>query len=107
MNYKVSFIGISLGLALASSSMATGNIEPGKKKAQACMVCHGPQGIASSPGVPHLAGQPVVYLMEQLKNYRSGKRQNPVMAVIAKPLSDEDIQDIALWYSSQEIQIKP
>ncbi len=107
MNCKVSLLGICLGLVLVSSSMAAGNTEQGRKKAQACVVCHGPLGIASSPGVPHLAGQPAVYLMEQLKNYRSGKRQNPVMAVMAKPLSDEDIQDIALWYSSQEIQIKP
>ena len=63
-------------------------------------------GISVNPGAPHLAGQPAVYLIEQMQDFRSGKRQNPVMSVIAKPLSDRDIQDLAAWYASIEIQIK-
>ena len=63
-------------------------------------------GISVNPGAPHLAGQPAVYLIEQMQDFRSGKRQNPVMSVIAKPLSDRDIQDIAAWYASIEIQVK-
>jgi len=63
-------------------------------------------GISVNPGAPHLAAQPAVYLVEQMQDFRSGKRQNPVMSVIAKPLSDRDIQDIAAWYASIEIQVK-
>jgi cytochrome c553 len=78
----------------------------GKEKAKACAVCHGAMGIASNPGAPHLAAQPAVYLIEQMKDYRSGKRKNPVMSVIAKPLSDQDISDIAAWYASLVIEVK-
>lgn len=68
------------------------------------MTCHGANGIAQMPGAPHLAGQPEQYLAEQLKNYRSGKRSNEIMNVIAKPLSDQDISNLAAWYSSIEIK---
>lgn len=78
----------------------------GKEKAKACAVCHGPMGIAINPGAPHLAGQPAVYLIEQMNDFRSGKRKNPVMSVIAKPLSDKEISDIAAWYASLEIEVK-
>lgn len=84
-----------------------GDAKAGKAKAQACAVCHGPMGLAINPGAPHLAGQPAVYLIEQMQDFKSGKRQNPVMSVIAKPLSQADILDLAAWYSSLEIQLKP
>ncbi len=77
----------------------------GQRAANACAVCHGPQGISQIPNAPHLAGQPALYVAEQLKNYRSGKRQNEVMAVIAKPLSDQEIDDLAAWYASIQISV--
>lgn len=95
-----------LGFMMATDANASGNLEQGKKKSQACAVCHGSNGIASSPGFPHIAGQPVIYLAEQLQHFRNGKRQHPVMNVIAKSLTDQDIQDLAVWYSSHEIQLK-
>lgn len=78
----------------------------GKEKAKSCAVCHGPMGIAINPGAPHLAAQPAVYLIEQMNDFRSGRRKNPVMSVIAKPLSDQDISDIAAWYASLQIEVK-
>ncbi len=77
----------------------------GQKAASACAVCHGPQGISQIPNAPHLAGQPALYVAQQLKDYRSGKRQNEVMAVIAKPLSDEEIDNLAAWYASIQISV--
>ncbi len=71
-----------------------------------CITCHGEKGMSQLPNAPHIAGQPVFYLVDQLKAYRSGKRQNQVMAVIAKPLSDEQIKEAAAWYASHEIQLK-
>lgn len=99
-----------LCLALATQQTAHavgGDPKAGKTKAQACAVCHGPMGLAINPGAPHLAGQPAVYLVEQLQDFKSGKRINPVMSVIAKPLTQADIVDLAAWYSSLEIQLKP
>lgn len=57
------------------------------------------------PDAPHLAGQPAIYIVEQLKNYRSGKRQNEVMSVMAKPLTDREIDDLAAWYESIQISV--
>jgi cytochrome c553 len=92
----------------AVSSAAENAATKGKAKAEAqCNVCHGSNGISQIPNAPHLAGQPEIYLVEQLKNYRSGKRTNEVMAVLAKPLSDDDIANLAAWYASIEIKATP
>ena len=73
------------------------------KAAQVCNVCHGANGMSQIPGAPHLAGQPEMYVREQLRAYRSGKRQNEMMTIIAKPLTDDEISDLSAWYSSIEI----
>jgi cytochrome c553 len=71
-----------------------------------CTTCHGANGLSTLPNAPHLAGQPQIYLVEQLKAYRSGKRSHEVMGVIAKPLSDGDIDALAAWYAAIRIDVK-
>jgi cytochrome c553 len=93
------------GLCLATSSMAA-DVAAGRAKAATCAVCHGPQGLSMQPNVPHLAGQPEIYLAEQLRQYRSGKRANEVMAVIAKPLTDAEIENLAAWYASMQLRVE-
>jgi cytochrome c553 len=93
-------------LALLISPALANDPVAGKEKAKSCAVCHGPLGIAINPGAPHLAGQPAVYLIEQMNDFRSGRRKNPVMSVIAKPLTDQEISDIAAWYASLQIEVK-
>jgi cytochrome c553 len=78
----------------------------GRTKAQMCTPCHGANGLAVTPNTPHLAGQPESYLVEQLRAYRAGKRAHEVMAVVAKPLTDADIADLAAWFASLEIVLK-
>ena len=79
----------------------------GRAKADsACALCHGQNGIATMPSAPNLAGQAPIYLSEQLKNYRSGKRQHEVMSVIAKPLTDAEIANLAAWYSSIKVTVE-
>lgn len=98
------------GAALAVLATAAGaqalspQARAGQDKSRSCMVCHGQVGISTQPHVPHLAGQPAVYVAEQLKAYRSGRRANEIMAVIARPLSDDDIADLAAWYASIRIE---
>lgn len=92
-------------LACAAASQAADRAA-GKAKAAACTVCHGPLGLSMAPNAPHLAGQPEIYLAEQLRNYRSGRRSHEVMSVVAKPLSDADIADLAAWYASMKIDVK-
>jgi cytochrome c553 len=76
----------------------------GRTKAAACATCHGQTGISVLPNAPNLAGQPGIYLEEQLRNYRSGKRQHEVMSIVAKPLSDADIEDLAAWYAAIRVE---
>lgn len=94
-----------LAAALAVGGAHAGDAAAGRTKAAACAVCHGPLGIASAPDVPHLAGQPAIYLTAQLRNYRSGKRSHEVMNVVAKPLNDRDIDDIAAWFASLQVRV--
>ena len=92
-------------LALLAGAAQARDPVAGKAKAGMCATCHGPLGISQLPNAPHLAGQPAIYTAEQLKNYRSGKRANEVMAVMAKPLSDADIDDLAAWYASIQVTV--
>jgi len=71
-----------------------------------CAACHGANGISVAPDAPNLAGQPAIYLNAQLKAYRGGKRTHEVMNVVAKPLSDVDIDTLSVWYSSIKIEVK-
>ncbi len=97
-----------MGMACASAAPAAADIAAGKAKAGAtCAVCHGAQGVATLPNAPNLAGQPQIYLAEQLKNYRSGRRTHEVMSVIAKPLSDQEIEDLSAWYASLQMELRP
>lgn len=91
-------------LALGPAQAA--DIQAGREKSAACAVCHGANGMGLAPDVPHLAAQPAIYLAAQLKAFRGGARKHEVMAVMAKPLSDADIDNLAAWYSSIQIEIK-
>ena len=64
-----------------------------------CIACHAIDGASLRPDAPHLSGQVEMYLAEQLRAYRSGKRPHEVMRIIAETLSDEDIDDLAAWYA--------
>lgn len=83
---------------------AAGDATTGRKKAsQACAVCHGQVGVAAVPETPNIAGEPESYIARQLRAFRSGKRQHEVMSVIAKPLTDEEIDNLAAWFSSIKV----
>ena len=98
---------LSLALAaLTAAASAHASAEAGRDKARACAVCHGPMGMSTLLDAPNLAGQPQIYLAEQLKAYRNGRRVHDVMTVIAKPLTDADIDDLSAWFSSIAIELK-
>jgi cytochrome c553 len=97
--------GLALLAACAWPAQAA-DAQAGRAKAQGCTVCHGALGLSMVPNAPHLAGQPAMYLAEQLRNYRSGRRAHEVMAVIARPLSDADIEDLAAWFASLQVQVR-
>ena len=89
-------------IALAAPAQAA-DAAAGKVLAGKCKTCHGIDGIAKIPIAPHIAGESEVYLETQLKAFRSGKREHEIMSVVAKGLTDEDIANLAAWYSSIKI----
>jgi cytochrome c553 len=92
--------------ALPALAQAPGDVKAGREKARACAVCHGQLGLAAAPDAPNLAGQPVAYMITQLRAYRSGMRRHEVMGVIARGLTDEDIADLAGWYNALRVEVK-
>jgi cytochrome c553 len=91
-------------MLFAPAALAAGNPEQGKAKAaQVCAACHGPDGAKTvAPDQPILAGQYADYLVKSLKEYKSGKRTNPIMQGFAAQLSVKDMEDLAAWFASQK-----
>jgi cytochrome c553 len=87
--------------AVPADPFATGKAASGEAKAALCSACHGPNGNSVNPEWPRLAGQSAVYIAEQLRLFRSGVRNNPIMKPLAESLSDQDISDLAVYYEAQ------
>lgn len=89
------------------STDAPAPTDAGLDKLGICTGCHGPTGISTMvpvPGsiVPHLAGQYADYMAITLRDYRSGDRQNAVMAGMAAGLTDDEIASLSAYYASQQ-----
>jgi cytochrome c553 len=93
-----------LAVCLVNPTVAlAADIEAGKAKAaEVCAACHGALGTSVSDTIPNLAGQKARYIEIQLKALRDGSRKNPIMSVIAKQLSDDDIANVAAHFSAQQ-----
>ncbi|WP_244817997.1 cytochrome c [Caballeronia sp. Lep1P3] len=87
-------------MALSQASLAAGDIKAGRAKAAQCSACHGLDGMSKLPEAPNLAGQTEEYLVKALGDFRSGARQNEMMSVVAKGLSDTDVGNLAAYYHS-------
>lgn len=87
-------------LLCGSFAFAKGDIAKGKKKSVTCASCHGAKGISAAPIWPNLAGQKAAYMVKQLKDFKSGKRKDPSMGPMAKPLSPKDMEDVSAYYES-------
>ncbi len=88
-------------LVLTAAPAFAADVETGRRKSVACAACHGPDGNATIPGTPTLAGQPAYFTHWQLIKYRDGRRKDEPMAPLAANLSDEDMADLAAFYAAQ------
>ena len=88
---------------LSNPILAAGDTEAGQAKSATCMGCHGLAGNSTIPNFPKLAGQGEAYIVKQLQYFKSGERKNAMMAGVASLLSDQDMEDIAAYYSIQTI----
>ena len=66
----------------------------------ACAPCHGLDGIAKDVEVPHLAGQNVVYLLNQLRAFRTGKRPHKEMRYMSRHMTEQDFEALAAYYAA-------
>jgi len=98
---------IAAPLLLTSGiSFAGGDAANGETLAATCAGCHAADGNSTIAANPKLAGQYESYLIRALSEYRSGGRENAIMAGFAAALSDQDIRDLAAWFSSQESSLQ-
>lgn len=90
---------LAAALLLCSAAAQAADPAAGKARAAQCAACHGANGIAVTPDAPHLAGQNEAYLVQALRDYRSGARRHEQMTLMARSLSDAEIANLAAHYS--------
>lgn len=114
-NKTTRLVATTLGLLAAAGALTfftvtdafgAGDATAGREKAAVCRTCHGLDGIARLPNAATIAGETEIYLTKQLKAFRDGERKDPQMSIIAEKLSDDDIADLAAWYSSIKITVE-
>jgi len=98
--------GVSAVLAILAAPLhAEGDAAAGKSKTAMCAGCHGIVGFHTAYPevyhVPKLGGQNAGYIVSALKAYKAGDRQHPTMKAIAASLSDQDMADLAAYYSGK------
>jgi cbb3-type cytochrome c oxidase subunit III len=94
---------LAASLALLAPAHAAGSAEAGQARSIVCAGCHGVDGNSFNPEWPSLAGQNASYLIKAMQSFKDGSRQNVLMNAQAAALSDQDMQDLAAWYSAQKL----
>ncbi len=82
------------------SSFAAGDAAAGKAKSSLCAACHGANGTSAMDIWPNLKGQKYGYLVKQIKAFRDGSRKDPSMQPMVANLTDEDVENLAAYFSS-------
>jgi cytochrome c553 len=85
--------------------LAQGDPAAGQAKSALCATCHGADGNSDLSINPKIAGQNFNYIIKQLRDYKSGERANATMSAMVAALSDQDMMDLAAWFSSQEVTL--
>ena len=89
-------------LSAAAWAVQAQDVEAGRKKAEACVACHGPNGNSADPVFPMLAGQTARYTYLQLKDFKEGRRTEPLMDPFIAGLSRADMFDLAAFFAAQK-----
>jgi len=97
---------VASSMMLSTGAYAAGDAKAGEAASATCAACHGADGNSTIPTNPKLAGQYESYLVQALKSYRSGERQSAIMSGFASGLSDQQIADLAAYFSSQKSSLQ-
>ncbi len=94
---------LAVGALVAGQAFGAGDPAAGKAKTAACAGCHGADGHPpKGTKYPTLAGRDPAELVAAMKEYKEGKRKDPTMQMMMKPLSDQDMENIAAYFASQK-----
>ncbi|MCX7052637.1 MAG: c-type cytochrome [Proteobacteria bacterium] len=104
MTAKFAALTLVAVLGWTGSAHSAGTVEAGQAKSATCMACHGMDGNSANPEWPALAGQHSSYIIKQLKHFKAGERQNALMSPMAMILADQDMEDLAAYFSSQTLK---
>ena len=99
MKSTLRVIGVVAFFGVACVAQAGGDAQAGKAKAGVCAGCHGANGEGKAPN-PTLAGKAEDQFIQAMKDYKSGKRNNPVMKTFASQFTDQDMANLAAYYAS-------
>jgi cytochrome c553 len=88
--------------AAPAAAVKPGDATAGQAKAAVCGACHGMDGNSADAQYPKLAGQSEQYIVRQLTDFKSGKRQNPIMMGMAAPLSEQDMHDLGAYFATKK-----
>lgn len=102
MGLSSSVIASEAAAPAAGGAFLKGDAKAGESKAAVCAACHGAKGNSAVPAWPKIAGQGAPYLYAQLKHFKDGSRNNAVMLGQVAALSDQDMQDLAVYFAAQE-----
>ena len=107
---KKQFVALTMCILVSSAHSADGLIdgsaEAGKAKSITCGACHGPDGNSVNPAWPSIAGQHPTYIVKQLQAFKSGTRTEPLMLGQAMLLADEDMRNLAVYFSEMKTATK-
>jgi len=91
----------AVAMVLLGAAAAAAAAEPRADRLAQCAACHGPEGRSATPGTPSLAGQPRLFVENQLVIIREGLREVPAMADLVRGMSDDEISALATYYASR------
>jgi len=92
----------AVAAAPAAAQLDAAQMAAAKQKAESCFACHGPNGNSTNPEVPILAGQTWRYIYIELKDFKEGRRKDPLMSPLAADLSRDDMIALGNFFAAQK-----
>ena len=99
-------LGLAALVVTSSFAQAAGDIPAGRKVMEKCQSCHGKDGLGKMSYTPNISGQKYEYLLHALMAYKAGERKSQMMSAVTKNLSQEDIANVAAYYSAIKITVE-
>lgn len=104
LSFLAAFLAFGVHASVPAAAPLVGDAEAGQTKSAACVACHGIDGNSVDPAFAKIAGQHADYTVRHLHLFKSGERENAIMAAQAGLLTDQDMSDVAAYFSGQKVR---